>query len=149
MNVTEARDAMYGLLRTAWLASATTSPVPLYFDGVKFEKPGSDADGNALPYAVASVRHTGGTQETIGGQGLGKMQHVGALVVQIFTAEGFGCTLGDALAQVAKSSLQGQRFGAGWFANARVIDLAVDPANATYRLHNVVADFFYEEGIGE
>lgn len=149
MNVTEARDAMYDLLRTAWLASATTVAVPLGYDGVRFTRPGSDANGNALPFALAFVRHTGGTQETIGGEGLGKMQHVGLLVVQVFTAEGFGCALGDAISQVAKSALQGKRFGAGWFADARVIDVGVDPSNGAYRIHNVVADFFYEEGIGE
>lgn len=150
MNVTQARDAILGVVKAAWDADATSAPVNLTYDDVREDPPGTDANGNAQPYAVAWVLHSTGAQETIGGQGQGICIHEGYVLVQIYTPAGLGSGLADQLAQIAKRALQGQSFGTGgWFFEVAVVDLARDVKRPVYRHTQVKARFRYEERIGE
>lgn len=150
MNVNQATDAMFALLKAAWDAHADTTAVPLGYENVRMDTPGSDANGNPGPYARAWIFHESGGQETIGGTGIGKCMHVGHLVVQIFTAAGLGSVRANQIAQVAKRAVQGLSFGTnGWFSDTAVVELGTDRDRPAYRHTQLKSRFQYEENLGE
>lgn len=144
-TITEARDAMLTVFRTAWLADGTTSPIPVkYGDDVTFVKPVADGAGNAGPWAWVNVRHTDGRAESIGGPGFGKDLFSGFVTVQVFTPIGTGRVLADAAAQVAKRAFQRQSFSSGWFASVVVAEVGVD---GPWQQTNVTSQFFYGDDV--
>lgn len=140
---TEARDAINGAIRTAWLADAITDGIELQWDNVKADPPDVDANGNALPYARVTVRHFDSTQETLGGPGLRKHQTEGAVTVQIFTAVGDGHTLADSIVPILKAALRNVRIGDLWFFDVRVNEIG--QGSSPWSQQNLIAGFRYTE----
>lgn len=146
MNVTQARDAMMLVVRTALAADPLTTAIPIIYDDVPQDPPGNDANGNPLPYFLVFASHTGGGRDTLGGPGLGQCQHQGEITIRALAAKGFGRSNVDKMAQVAKRAIQEKAFGTnGWFFGARVLEIP-DPKHARA---DVVAGFRYQETLGE
>lgn len=107
LTLTEARDAVYSFVKTAWGASAVTSSYPMLYDNVVGDKPGEDEDTTrAAAWARTTVRTFESPQSTVGVPG--RYQTQGGLVVQVFTPFGDGHALGDAICEVLLSALRGQ-----------------------------------------
>lgn len=147
MNNTEARDVLIGFVRTAWLADAATSSLPLLYDDVEGDKPGHDADGNPIAYGRVTVAHLATRTDTIGGigSGAGSDQHEGAIVVQVFTPRGKGHALGDEIAQVMKAALQRRRSGTLWTFEAGVFEIKEPNQQSAWDQMHVRARFRYSE----
>jgi hypothetical protein len=142
-TTTEARDAIMGLLRTAWLSDATTAPIALLWDNVKGDKPGEEAYGQALPWARAAIRHNLGEQETIAAQGNRRYLAGGVFTVQVFTPPGDGHSLSDQIVEVVKTAMRNVASTVGvWFYNIRVTEMGVD---GPWFNVNVDAVFRYQE----
>lgn len=145
-TITSARDAINTIIRTAWLASGTTSAIALLFDDVVGDKPGDDVTNPSknLPYARVTVRHTGRTQETLGGVGARKHQTSGVVTVQVFTPYGDGLTLSDAIVEVVKASMDNVRDVSTqlWFFDVTPLERGRD--RAWFNV-DVVGGFRYED----
>lgn len=142
-TIVEARDAIMGLLRTAWLLAAATQDVLLLWDNAPGDKPAADSFGNVLPYARASVRHNVGDQETMGARGNRRYLSGGAFTVQVFTPIGDGHTLGDAIVEVVKDAIRQVAPSLGvWFYTVRVSEIGTD---GPWFQTNVDATFRYQE----
>lgn len=141
-TATEARDAINGVINTAWLASGVTSAIVLQWDNVKADPVGEDADGNSLPFARSTIRTFDTTQETLGGVGNRKHQTEGTVVVQIFTPSGDGHVLADTIVEVLKTALRNVRVGNLWFFDVTAREVRQDGPHFN---QNVVAGFRYEE----
>lgn len=145
----QVRDAIMGAFRAAWLASPTTSSIPLRWAGViGDEKPGEQTGGappeglaKALPWARASMVHLDGTQETFAAVGQRRYLMSGIFTVQLFTPLGDGHALSDLIVAVVKSALRA-RYASFWFNNVRQSEVGVD---GPWFNVNVDADFFYQE----
>jgi len=149
-TLTEVRDAIIGQFRTAWLASGTTSSITLLYDDVRGDEPGHDANGKPIPFARVTVRHLApSATETLRGAvsaevSQGKELHRGQAVVQVFTPRGYGYSLADAVAQVAKRAFQRRRITGvdGWFVGVAAVEV---PTTGAWAQVNVVAPFRYSE----
>jgi hypothetical protein len=144
-TLTQARDAVLGMLRTGLLASPTTSALPVVWDDVEGDRPGHNAAGNPQSYLRAVVRHLASATETIGrGPGVGKEEHNATCVVQVFTPRGTGYGDGDTIAQIVKRIFQRQRIPGvdGWFFEVTAAEV---PAVGPWAQINVSAPFRYTE----
>lgn len=147
-TIAQARDAIMGMLRTGLLASPTTSTLPVVWDDAEGDRPGHNAQGNPVTYVRATLRHLTSETETIGrGPGLGKEEHQGVVVVQVFTPRGKGYAEGDTIAQVVKRIFQRQRIPGvdGWFFEVTANEV---PAIGPWAQINVSAPFRYSETVG-
>lgn len=145
-TITEARDAINGVINTGWLASAVTMALPMLWDDVKGDKPGHDANGLPIAYGRTTVRHLQSNEETLGGEGVGTDLHEGQVIVQVFAPKGDGYTRADAIAQVVKGFFQRKRFtGGGWFYDVTASEA---PSTGPWDQINVRASFRYPERIG-
>ncbi len=98
-TIEEAYDEMMGIIRTGWLASGTTSSIPLHYDDRRADKPGEDANGLPLPWARVSIAHIGSERQCIGPNPL--WQETAIATVQVFTAFNGGRQLSNQILQVA------------------------------------------------
>lgn len=147
-TLTQARDAVMGMLRTGLLASPTTASLPVVWDDVEGDRPGNASSGNPVTYLRATLRHLSSETETIGrGPGLGKEEHQGLVVVQVFTPRGKGYEEADLIAQVVKRIFQRQRIPGvdGWFSQVTANEV---PALGPWAQVNVSAPFRYSETVG-
>lgn len=142
----EARDAILGLVRTAWLADPTSASLPLlYADAGREDPPGDDASGNPGAWARLSVQHTPGAsgQASLGTVGNRLFDRVGVFTAQIFTAKGTGLVLSDQLSTIVTDALEaGLADKSVWFKN--VSSAEVDQNGAWFQI-NVTAEFSYRE----
>lgn len=136
-----ARDAMYGVVKTAWDANAAAIAgyVPtIYYDGVGTS---SDPDPDEH-WAEANIRHTTGTQATLSRR---RFEKRGIITVSVFanlTVAG-GLREGELLAAVAKEALEGVDTPEGvWFRNTRIQEVG---ASKTWYQFNVISEFVYDE----
>lgn len=141
-TITAARDAIIGTIRTAWLASGTTSSIALTYDNVADDKVGEDSSGLPLPWARVTVRHLTSPQETLGGVGNRKHLTEGLVTVQVFTPFGDGHAQADEIVQVLQGALRNVRVDDLWFFDVRVNEIGRD---GPWFNTNVVAGFRYEE----
>lgn len=143
MNYTEGRDAILGVINTAW--AAEYPDYPINFPDVVAEKP-ETTDGADTPWARAGVTHTNGGQASLAGDvGQRRWRRVGFLWVQVFTPIGDGGTRSDEIAQVLVDALQTQRSAEGvWFRNPRMRDVTT-PSGAAFKQTNVLCDFSYDD----
>lgn len=140
-----ARLEILELFEDAWLANGVSSSTPIVFENVKGSAPpeGRDANDRALNWVRASVRHLAGDNETLGPIGQKRFLYEGIVTVEIYTAQGDGTQVGDALAQVARSIFRGASTASGvWFFMVGATDLGVD--SVWYR-QDVTAKFKYED----
>lgn len=146
----QAVDAVMGLLRTAWLASATTQEIAVYYEdvvgdpkpGEEITDPGLDELGKPLPWARFSMRHTSGRQDTLAPVGQRRFLAGGIVTVQVFTPFGDGRTLSDQVVAVVKTALRARHSSGVWFNDVRIEELGQD---GPWFNVNVVADFRYQE----
>jgi len=147
-TLTAVRDAIMLVTRTGWLAASLTQDLTLLFDDVDGDKPGHNADGEPVAYGRATVRHTGSAASSIGGEGIGKDEHLGNVVVQCFAPKGHGYETADEMAQVVKGFFQRKRIGSGvdgWFESPTAIEV---PNDGPWAQINVTAPFRWYEAIG-
>lgn len=145
MTLTIVRDAIAGLIRTAWLANATTAPVVLVWDDVEGDKPGHDNNGDPIEWARVTIRHDPVSRtETVTSEMQGKIQHSGIVTVQVFVPKGYGLGRCDELGQLAKGFLQKKRIPGvdGWFLPVAASEA---PAGGPWAQINVLAPFVYSE----
>jgi hypothetical protein len=142
MNRVTARDTIAEVINDAWSADASTTGLALLWDDVTGEKPGEDADGNALPYGRCSIRHLTAEQETLGGPGVRKHQIEGIVTVQIFTPYGDGQGLADLIAQVLIDATRNVRVGELWFLEAQAREVG---QSGPWSQTNFQASFRYTE----
>lgn len=146
-TLTQLRDAIQGFINTKWLADPATTGLPLLWDDVEGDKPGHNNTGSPTAFGRSTIRHTSASTETIGrGPGLGKEEHQGQVVVQVFTPRGTGYGSSDAVAQVVKRFFQRQRIPGvdGWFVEVEAIEV---PTLGPWTQVNVVAPFRYTEQV--
>lgn len=137
-NHGEARDAIYGCLKTAVEASAY-STLPIYYpDAVKAHPDGDDS------HLKAFVDFTTERQTSLGETGNRRFRVYGVVMVQCFTAYGDGQVLADAISGVVKRAFRGVNTGpdAITFRNTRVVDVGRD---GSYLQTNVISEFDYDE----
>lgn len=139
----EARDAILELLRTAWLANPASAAVPLLFEDVRADRPEVDADGRAEPWALASVRHSTGEQDTLGASGRRRFLYGGEAAVQIFAPLQDGLRVSDILVGVARGAfLSTPPTSPVWFFDVRQVE--VGPHGPWFRT-DLLATFRYQE----
>lgn len=145
-TVDQARDAICGMIRTGLLANpATAGLVPsTRWDDVDGDRPGHDARGLPIDWLRVTVVHFTAETETIGrGMGLGKEQHTGQVVVQVFSKPGHR---GDTVAQAVKRIMQRQRITGidGWFTGVRAVEIGT---SGSWSETQVIAPFRYTETV--
>ena len=141
----QGRDAIIGLIETAWEASGAASELVLMlYENTPGDKPGEDAStGKSLPYAKTSIRHRTSPQITQGSAR--RYLTEGVVTVEIYTPLGDGHTLSDALSAVILSALRGHTGSAGgiWFYDIEP-PKEIGPTGGWFQV-NVSANFRYQE----
>lgn len=139
----QADDTVMGIVNDAWAASLTTSPYELQFDDVRADKPGepTPATTSDAPWGKATIRPLEAPQAT---QGQRRWQVTCALAVQIFTPEGDGWVLGNAMAKVIVDALRANANSADgvWIYDAVPIRVGITGGQAQI---NVNASFRFQE----
>lgn len=145
-TMTEARDEVFALFKTAWGAGALyplvsgTVPEIRYTGTVQPAKPAPDAC-----WCRISMVHMGGSQLTFGKVGSRRFERRGTIYVQIFvpTKGGQGLSASESLATVARGAFEGKSTASGvWFRDVHVEDLGIDDS---WEATNVLAAFSYDE----
>lgn len=143
LTLAQARDAVIGVVETAWTAIGSPSEdVPLHYDGTKQDRPTDGAAATkASSWARVTVRTIASPQAA---QGRRRYQTTSSLTVQIFTPIGDGWTLADTLAQVVLDALRGHAGSADglWFFDITPNEIGVD---GPWLQMNVEASFRYQE----
>lgn len=137
-NITAARDAIYGRLKTVLDASAY-SAVRVFYPDTTAARPSDE-----VSHMRAYVDHTFERQVTLGSSGNRRYRVGGIVSVQIFTPFGRGQVEADAISGVVKGAFRGVNTGSDAieFRNVRVIDSGQDGA---WLQTNVMAEFEYDE----
>ncbi len=94
----EAREAIYLKFLTDYTALPAAQ---VTVDNEDFEPP------SELAWGRLSVRHTGATQESLGGVGFRKFTRIASAFFQVFVPENQGVDEADVLAQAARDILEG------------------------------------------
>ena len=145
LTTAQARDAVMGLIETAWTASgAATENAPLHFANVKSDRPGEDGSSSqAEAWGRVSVQMVESPQST---QGRRRWLTTGILTVQIFTPFGDGHLLGDAFAAVLLNALRGATNSPDgvWYFDATVNEIGQD---GPWFQSNVTASFRFQEAL--
>lgn len=135
-TLTEARDTILTVFKTAW--DAATPPFPVVYQDEPTQKPTT-----LTPWARVKVEHVTGRQRTLcGSDGNMRFTREGIMWVQIFSPMGLGQFNSDALAEVILLALEGARFDGGFFKRVRINEIGSDGA---WYCTNVVADFEWDQ----
>lgn len=150
LTITQARDSMLGLFRSAWLAAQVSVDVPVFWgtdakvgtkgiNSEKVEAPIADA-----PWARVTLQHAAAFQASLADQSNKKIfSRNGVLTVQIFTPKGKGLTQSDSLVKVVQDAFEGKATVDGvWFRNVRANEIGLD---GEWHQTNVLAEFTYDE----
>ena len=133
MTLTEARNEMLALVKTAW----DTTTFEMQWEDRPFIKPVANT-----PWARTTVRHADGGQATLC-DSVCRWNRVGTLFVQIFCPSGEGSSRGYGLAQTVMNALEGAKTAGGvWFRNTRIREIGPD---GDWFQINVLTDFNYDE----
>lgn len=98
---------------------------------------------NGASWIRASLRHTLGDQETLGGSGERRFSRKGLIFVQIFVPFGKGMKTSDTLSVAFRNAFEGIHTTNGVaFSGVRVNEVGQD---GDWHQTNVVAEFTYEE----
>ena len=144
LTLTQARDAVFSVIDTAWKASGAASElVPMHYDNVSADKPGESAQTTeAGPWGRTTVRVISSPQSTQGSQR--RYLTEGIVTVQVFTAQGDGHALGDSLCAVVLDALRAHVPSSDglWFFDAVANEIGQD---GPWFQTNVGASFRYQE----
>ena len=97
----QAVEAIYQKFVDGWNDAAIYT-----LEGEKFDSSKDVPHGS--PYVRVSVRHTGGTQHTLGKRGNRKFERSGSVFVQVFVPSGEGVFDSGTLAQAARAIFEGE-----------------------------------------
>lgn len=146
--VAQARDAILGTFRTAWLADADTRDYPVKYPDVaqgefppKTQLPG----GAPTPWARLTMIHSPGAggQATLSGDtGKRRYERFGVLTIELYSPAGDGMRIADEMIRVAKGAYEGQRVGGVTFHRVRPTEIGPD---GPYTHTNVLVEFEYDE----
>jgi hypothetical protein len=144
-TIAQARDEVFTLFRTAWLANSTSQDVELRYEDVGPEgPPTAPANGSAPPWALIQMRHAAGDQISLSGEtGSRIFDSRGIITVQVFTPRGDGLDQNDALTEIARNAFEGKTTSPGGVRLRRARVLAVGEDGPWYQ-SNVVVDFEYD-----
>jgi hypothetical protein len=135
-TLAEARDAVLGVVRTAWIAAAPTAP--LIYDNL-------DTSAPVVPttFARATIRWVGSSRAALGPSGTWRRE--GLVFVQIFVPHGSGVSALDPLAEALTNALESPgAIGNVWFRDAGPTDIGSD---GVYHQMNVVAQFQFDHTV--
>jgi len=139
-TITEARDEMFAVFRTAWLGDPASASVPVMWPDVAAQKPPTSG-----AWARVTVQHNTGRQATLSnGVGQRRFRRTGVVTVQVFAPTGDGQEFSDQLATIAKNAFEGVTTSPGrvMFRDVRLREVGQD---GNFYQVNVLADFEYDE----
>jgi hypothetical protein len=139
----DARDYILAKFKTAWDANAAAvngGTVPeVEWPNIPTSRPLSE--GNE-PWARIVVKHTLGSQRSLGEKPNRRFQRDGIVLVQVFVpAAKRGLVTGDRLGNVALDAFEGEESGDVWFRDAVLAEIGVD---GNWYQFNVTATFEYD-----
>lgn len=133
MTITEARDDVFTLFKTAW--DANGGGAGLYYQDRPTDPPETG------PWGFIQMEHVDGGQRSIGPTAI--FERVALVTVQIWCEAGQGMTQSDTLAQVVLDAFEGEKTANGvWFRNARVGESGRD---GEWYVTNVFVEASYDE----
>jgi len=138
-SITDARNAIQTLFKTAWDAQTPPVPVVLYAD-VRKEVPATSD-----PWTRITVVHNTSTQVTLGQIGNRRFRRFGLVSVEVYTPFGTGLTDNDRFVKVAIDAFEGNTTGGEdtvEFRNVRSNEIGSD---GSWFQTNVIAEFEYDE----
>lgn len=138
-NITQARNEIMTVLKTAWDANDESCEQPLQYGG-RAQKPAStDA------WARVTLLHNDGGQSSLSNEGgVRRFSYTGIVTVQVFTLIGDGLVLSDVLVQIVKDAFAGVSTIPG---NVHLRNVRPREIGETGPWHqvNVITDFEYDE----
>ena len=145
-TVTQARNEVFTLFRTAWLADASSLGVELRYEDVgPTDPPKIPTGGDAPSWVRIQLRHADGDQSSLGGEtGTRIFERFGIITVQVFTPTGDGLVLNDTLSLIARNAFEGKTTSPGAVRLRRARIVAVGEDGPWYQ-SNVLVDFEYDE----
>lgn len=137
-TVTEARDQMSALFKTAWEAGFSPDLTVIWDDIGEPEPTSRD------PWARFVVRHWEGEQGSLANHdGQRRYCRRGTIFVNLFAPTGEGLSRLDQMAIVAMNAFEGATTSGGvWFRNVRLRERGVD---GNWQMATVMVDFEYDE----
>ncbi len=130
----EARDAIQGLIVTAWDTVAPTAP--LMFDNLD-----EDPTDGAL-WGRVTVKHTSGGRANIGPHA--RFRRTGMVFVQIFVPKNSGTQTADAIGEALVEAMEDAGgIGNLWFRDVAQLDIGTNN-ETTYFQVNVEASFTFD-----
>tara|TARA_R110000851_G_scaffold120002_1_gene248081 strand:- start:23423 stop:23872 length:450 start_codon:yes stop_codon:yes gene_type:complete len=145
-STSEAVDALFGAVVTAWGLSASATGLPLEYADVKADPAGESVDGNnrTLGYGRVTLNHTAGLQGTMGNVGNRQFSSNGIFTIQIFTPAGDGYTLGRAIGSDMITALRALRSPNGVSLN-NISPPLESGITGAYSMILITADVSYRE----
>jgi hypothetical protein len=138
-SIASARDAIYGIITTAWNTITPTIPELLYDDVHEDMPEGPD------PWALAQVFNLDNSETTlVSAAGSKRFKTRGRAVVTIYTSRGGGRVLADEYSQIVVDALRGKATGADKVIFRNVV-ATEDPRPGSWAVTIVLADFEYDE----
>lgn len=134
LSFEQAVDDMQAMVLAAW----TPTGHKIFWEAVE-----ADRETDDTAWAVSTIRHVTGRQETLGGIGNRAFQRTGIIFLQIFTRVGNGLHESYQLAKVMADGFEGKSSPNGvWFRNVRINEVGKD---GTFSQTNVTIEFQYNE----
>jgi hypothetical protein len=137
-SIAAARNAINQIIYTAWVSQVNYPEI--LFDAVHDDMPEGDT-----PWAHVRVFHLDSGESTLADStGVKRFTSLGKAVVEIYTPQGKGRTVGDAHAKVIQDALRGKKTGPDKVVFRKVVVNEGDNLGSL-TLTIVLADFEYDE----
>jgi hypothetical protein len=142
----QARKDIYGAVKTAWDAGASTTGKVLIFDNVTDDIPADEVASTGDPALWGAVKVESGASRQAslrGDGGLRRFRRVGVLFVELYIPAGNGLSLADEASKVVLDAIEGQTTANGvYFRNAQIREEGV---SGPWFLTVVAVEFEYDE----
>ena len=130
----QAYDDILKMINVAW----ATTGYKIYFESVQDER-----EAETLPFCRVWVRHAGGGQKTLGGEGNRLFDRRGFLRIEVYSRITNGLQESYQLAKVASDAYEGRSSDNGvWFRRVRISEMGKD---GIFNRVDVIVDFEYHE----
>lgn len=143
LTITQARDEMLTLLKTA-IAASSYADITIHWQDI-LHPDASTAPGtsrNPDPFLRVEILHLGGGQVSLS-QPRALYSRRGLIRVEIRAPQGVGMSTLDEIAQIVLDAYEGQSSPGGvWFRNAQVREMGAD---GIWTRSDVLIDFTYNE----
>ncbi len=138
LTITEARDEMLTLVRTAFEAAKPSGSPELLYRDLHGSPPESGTWGRVR------VQHvTGGQGSLANHSGVRRYERTGFVILELYSDAGDGMTILDNLSKAMLDAFEGATTAGGvWFRNVRLNELNPD---GRWQRVQVFADFTYDE----